>query len=49
MLLDDDGAIRFIDPIIGFKSPLVLRLKTALVSYEDVLSLVQDLYHTELI
>ena len=49
VLLDDDGAIRFIDPIIGFKSPLVLRLKAALVSDEDVLSLVQDLYHTELI
>ena len=44
VLLDDDGFIRFIDPIIGFNSPLVLRIKTALKSDDCVLSLVHDLY-----
>ena len=44
VLLDDDGAIRFIDPIIGFKPPLLPRLKGALASEDGVQAIVNDLY-----
>ena len=44
VLLDDDDAIRFIDPIVGFKSPLLPRLKSALESEADIQDLVKDLY-----
>ena len=44
VLVDDDGVIRFIDPIIGFKSPLLSRLKDAVESDEGVTTLVNDLY-----
>ena len=44
VLLDDDAAIRFIDPIIGFKSLLLPRLKDALVSEDGIPALINDLY-----
>ena len=44
-LLSYDGAIRFIDPIIGFKSPLLPRLEDALESEDVIPTLVNDLYH----
>ena len=44
VLLDDDGAIRFIDPIVGFKSPLLPRLKSAVESEVGIQALVNDLY-----
>ena len=44
VLLDDDNAIRFIDPIIGFKPSLLPYLKDALNSDENVLTLVNKLY-----
>ena len=44
VLLDDDGITRFIDPIIGFKAPLLSRLKSALESENDIQFLVNDLY-----
>lgn len=44
VLLDDDGALRFIDPIVGFKSPLLPRLKSALESDDGIQALVNDLY-----
>ena len=40
VLLDDDNAIRFIDPIIGFKQPLVDCLAEALESDDMVKELV---------
>ena len=43
VLLDDDNAIRFIDPIIGFKLPLLQYLKDALNSDGNVLTLVNNL------
>ena len=36
--------IRFIDPIIGFKPPLLPRLKGALASEDGVQAIVNDLY-----
>ena len=42
--IDCCGAIRFIDPIVGFKSPLLSRLKDVLESKEGVATLVNDLY-----
>ena len=44
VLVDDDGAIRFIDPIIGFKSSLLTRLKGAIESEDLIPTLVADLY-----
>ena len=44
VLLDDDGALRFIDPIVGFKPPLLPRLKSALESDDGIQALVNDLY-----
>lgn len=44
VLLDDDGAIRFIDPIIGFKSPLLPRLESAIGSEDVIPALINDLY-----
>lgn len=44
VLLDDDGALRFIDPIVGFKSPLLSSLKSALASEDGIQALVNDLY-----
>ena len=44
VLVDDDGAIRFIDPIVGFKSPLLSRIKSALESDGGIASLVNGLY-----
>ena len=44
VLLDDDNAIRFIDPIIGFKPPLLQYLMDALNSDGNVLTLVNNLY-----
>ena len=44
VLLDDGGSMRFIDPIIGFKSPLLTRLEGALESEDGITALVNDLY-----
>ena len=44
VLLDDDGMLRFIDPIVGFKSLLLPRLKDALESEDGIQALVNDLY-----
>lgn len=44
VLLDDDGAMRFIDPIVGFKPPLLSQLKSALASEDGIQALVNDLY-----
>ncbi len=44
VLLDDDNKLRFIDPIIGFKPPLLQKLRNALNSDENVIMLVNDLY-----
>ena len=49
VLLDDDGAIRFIDPIVGFKSPLLIRLKGALESEYGITALVNDLYRVKVV
>jgi len=44
VLLDDDGILRFIDPIVGFKSLLLPQLQTALRSEAGVSALVNDIY-----
>ena len=44
VLLDDDNAMRFIDPIIGFKPPLLPYLKDVLNLEGNVLTLVNKLY-----
>ena len=44
VLLDDDGTIRFIDPIVGFRPPLLPRLEGALESTDVITALVNDLY-----
>ena len=44
VLLDDDGALRFIDPIVGFKSLLLPQLKDALASADSISALVNDIY-----
>lgn len=44
VLLDDDGALRFIDPIVGFKSLLLPQLKGALESEDGITALVNDIY-----
>ena len=44
VLLDDDGALRFIDPIVGFKSLLLPQLKDALASADGISALVNDIY-----
>ena len=44
VLLDDDGALRFIDPIVGFKSLLLPQLKGALESEDVITALVNDIY-----
>ena len=44
VLIDDEGAIRFIDPIIGFKSPLLPLLNGAIESEDRIAALVNGLY-----
>ena len=44
VLLDDNGQPRFIDPILGFKQPLLQKLSAALVDESAMASLVYKLY-----
>ena len=44
VLLDDNGQPRFIDPILGFKQPLLQKLSAALVDESAMTSLVYKLY-----
>ncbi len=44
VLLDDDGQLRFIDPILGFKQPLLQELSAALVDESAISQLVYKLY-----
>jgi len=44
VLLDDNGQPRFIDPILGFKQPLLQKLSAALVDESAMSSLVYKLY-----
>ena len=44
VLLDDNGELRFIDPILGFKQPLLQKLSAALVDESAISSLVCKLY-----
>ena len=41
MLVDDDGCLRFIDPIIGFKQPLQKLLNIKIASKEQIENLVR--------
>ena len=47
VLVDDENRIRFIDPIIGFKSSLQELLMYALESDKDVAELVKHLYQND--
>ena len=47
VLVDDENRIRFIDPIIGFKSSLQELLMCALESDKDVAELVKHLYQND--
>ena len=44
VLLDDNGQLRFIDPILGFKQPLLQKLSAALADEAEISSLVYKLY-----
>lgn len=44
VLLDDDGILRFIDPIIGFKQPLLNLLTSALEDESHVNELLFAIY-----
>jgi len=44
VLLDDNGELRFIDPILGFKQPMLQKLSAALVDESEIASLVYTLY-----
>lgn len=44
VLMDDNQHLRFIDPIIGFKEPLLSKLSSLLTSEEEIDNLVFDLY-----
>jgi len=44
VLLDDEGTLRFIDPIIGFKSPLLQRLSDSTMQESEIEQLVNGLY-----
>ena len=44
VLMDDNQHLRFIDPIIGFKQPLLAKLSSLLTSEEEINNLVFDLY-----
>ncbi len=44
VLLDDNGKLRFIDPILGFKQPLLQKLSAALVDELEIAPLVYNLY-----
>jgi hypothetical protein len=44
VLLDDNLHLRFIDPIIGFKKPLLSKLSSLFTSEEEINNLVFDLY-----
>ena len=44
VLLDDNGQLRFIDPILGFKQPLLQKLSATLVDESEIASLVYKLY-----
>ena len=44
VLLDDDGNLRFIDPIIGFEQPLLVLLSSALESESSVNELLSAIY-----
>ena len=44
VLLDDNGELRFIDPILGFKQPLLQKLSAALVDESEIAPLVYKLY-----
>lgn len=44
VLLDDNGQLRFIDPILGFKQPLLQKLSAALVDESAMPPLVYKLY-----
>ena len=44
VLLDDNGELRFIDPILGFKQPLLQELSAALAAEAGIAPLVYKLY-----
>lgn len=44
VLLDDNGQLRFIDPILGFKQPLLQKLSAALADESEIAQLVYKLY-----
>ena len=44
VLLDDNGQLRFIDPILGFKQPLLQKLAAALADESEIAPLVYKLY-----
>ena len=44
VLLDDSGELRFIDPILGFKRPLLQELSAALVDVTEIAQLIYKLY-----
>ena len=44
VLLDDNGELRFIDPILGFKQPLLQKLSAVLTDEAKIDSLVYKLY-----
>jgi hypothetical protein len=44
VLFDDNGQLRFIDPILGFKQPLLQKLSAALVDESAMPPLVYKLY-----
>ena len=44
VLLDDNGQLRFIDPILGFKQPLPQKLSAALADEAEIAPLVYKLY-----
>lgn len=44
VLLDDDGKLRFIDPIVGFKPPLLRRLSDISALESQIADLVLDIY-----
>ena len=44
VLLDDNGELRFIDPILGFKQPLLQELSAALADETEIAPLVYKLY-----
>ena len=44
VLLDDNGQLRFIDPILGFKQPLLQKLSAALADESEIAPLVYKFY-----